>query len=243
MEILSYYRRENEVDTVVRFVAKLIDEIPQHKYQTMLWVWVDLEQPVTMECKPKFSNDYMNLENMLNRDLVLKLNLLYCGSILQEDGVVFYYYGNSARGFEQASRALLSNYSFNIGSSKDKQWNQYKYGIYPDSLNLQLMEDAEIINSLESSGDNLECEREVEYYFYGTSKEDLEKMCIWLNDQGFTQKDQFFNEHEKKYHFGMLCIRNQTINFMEMYDTTRGLFEYCNDHGLKYIGWGTKLCD
>ena len=243
MNILSYYRRENEVDTVVRFIPELIEEAPQHKRQILLWVWIDLVQPVSMECKPKFSDAFENVETLIQDGLEKSLDLTYCGSIVQEDGAAFYFYGHTAKGFEKASQQVLKEYNYDTGSSKDKHWKQYVFGIYPDALNLQLMEDAEIINNLEKSGDNLTCEREVEYYFYGTSRDDLEKMCSWLNDQGFAHKDNFFNENEKKYHFGMLCTREQPINFMEMYDITRGLFEYCNDNGLKYIGWGTKLCD
>ena len=243
MSILSYYRKENEIDTVVRCVPELADEAPQHKRPILLWIWVDLKQPVSMECKPKFSDTFLEIESLLTAKLSKKHNFIYCGSIVQEDGASFYYYANSAKGFEKSAKKILESYSFDLGSTKDKHWRHYLYAIYPDALNLQLIEDAQIIENLESSGDNLECEREVEYYFHGASKKDLKKMCDWLSDQGFVHKDNFFNENEAIYHFGMVCARKQAINFMEIYDITRGLFEYCDDHNLRYIGWGTKLCD
>jgi len=243
MELMSYYRKDADSEEIVRFIPDLMDDAPQHKRQIMMWIWIELDKPVTMECKPKFSDSYYVLENLLREHLHMVLDLEYCGSIIQEDGASFYYYGSTARGFDKTVQTLLGESGFESGSMKDKHWEQYIHGLYPDDLNLQLMEDAEIIENLEKSGDNLLCKRDVEYFFYGRNKKDLEKMCVWLGDQGFTNRDGFINEHEKEYHFGMLCVRQQPINFLEMYDTTRGLFEYCDDHGLRYIGWGTKLCD
>jgi hypothetical protein len=127
------------------------------------------------------------------------LKAIYAGKKVDDGWCEFYFYANSAKGFESQLRSLLAKIgikNFESGSSKDAEYIQFYEKLYPSELEVLILQSDEIINDLSNAGDDLAKVRDVEHYFVFQTKSLRDK---FLDSCEYGDFEEFENDGDFVY--------------------------------------------
>jgi regulator of RNase E activity RraB len=193
----------------------------------------------------KFEGDdeeLLTIEQKLVSSL-LKLKVDYVGWQLNEGWLEFYYYGEIAKGFENAiNDALKPTYIFETGNRKDKKYETYYKMLMPNTQEYHNIQSEEIMNDLEEAGDDLSLEHRIEYHVMFQTSSQRKRFLESVLADGFEFLNDFLDEKaEDDYVYGVVFTKLSAVNVELLNEQTKLFFPFIErEHG-RYEGWGTNL--
>lgn len=192
----------------------------------------------------KFEGDDEELLTIEQKILksVEKLKLDYVGWRLFEGWGEFYFYGENAKGFENAlSDALKPQYQFESGNRKDKKYETYKKLLMPNEAEYNKIQSEAIISELEEAGDDLEAEHRIEHHVLFMTQSQRKRFIEEMEEDGFALLQDFIDEKaEDDYVYGVVFTKLSPVSFEIIQEQTDSIFPLIKrEHG-RYEGWGTE---
>ena len=195
----------------------------------------------------KFDGDdeeLLNIEaSLLEKTSKLKLDCV--GWKLTDGWLEFYFYGEIAKGFENAlNEALKPKYQFESGNRKDKKYNAYYKMLMPNDKEYHIIQSEAIISELEEAGDDLDAEHRIEYYVMFQTSSQRKRFLESVLDDGFDLLQEFLDEKaEDDYVYGISFTKLSIVDLDLITEQTKLFFQSIErEHG-KYEGWGTQIMD
>jgi len=175
-------------------------------------------------------------------DALAKLKLDYVGWQLNEGWLEFYYYGEIAKGFENAvNEALKPQYQFETGNRKDKKFETYYKMLMPNVQEYHNIQSEEIINDLEEAGDDLSAEHRIEYYVMFQTSSQRKRFLESVEEDNFALLNEFLDKKaEDDFVYGLSFTKISEVSVEELNKQTAMFFPVIErEHG-RYEGWGTE---
>ena len=171
-----------------------------------------------------------------------KLRLDYLGWRLVEGWLELYFYGEQAKGFENAlNKALKPKYQFESGNRKDKKYETYYKMLMPNDQEYHNIQSEEIIADLEDSGDDLEAQHRIEYHAVFMTSTQRKRFIESIEEAGFSFLQDFLDEKaEDDFVYGVVFTKLSAISVELLNRQTADIFPLIKlEHG-RYEGWGTE---
>lgn len=206
------------------------ENIYEEKY-TLLWCMVKFEGA---------EEELMQIEQKLLASIE-KLDADYAGWRIYDGWAEFYFYAESAKGFENAiSAALKPQYRFESGSRKDKKYETYAKLLVPTAQEFQNMQTELIITELSEEGEILELEHVIEHYAVFVAKAQRERFVQEMEERGFTFQANFDDkENVDDFTYGVVMVKKSPIDYDTLVEQTRQMVEMAQKEHGRYDGWGT----
>ena len=171
-----------------------------------------------------------------------QLNLDYVGWRMIDGWLEVYFYGEQAKGFENAmNEALKPKYQFECANRKDKKYETYYKMLMPNTQEYHNIQSEEIIADLEESGDNLEAEHRIEYHAVFMTSTQRKRFTVAIEEAGFSFLQDFLDEKaEDDFVYGVVFTKLSPVNVELLNKQTEDIFPLIAvEHG-RYEGWGTE---
>ena len=175
-----------------------------------------------------------------------KLNLDYVGWRLLDGWAEFYFYGEQAKGFENAlNNALKPKYQFESGNRKDKRYDTYKQLLLPNDVEYHTVQTEAIISELEEAGDELASEHQIEHHAVFMTQSQRKRFIEAIQEAGFDFLQEFLDEKaEDDFVYGVVFTKHSAISMDILTEQTKEIFPLIRQEHGRYEGWGTEsLCD
>jgi len=166
----------------------------------------------------------------------------YVGWRLIDGWLEFYFYGESAKGFENILNEVLKpEYQFESGNRKDKKNETYYKLLMPNTQEYHNLQSEEIIADLDDAGDDLEAEHRIEYHAVFMTSTQRKRFLEGIEEDGFTFLNDFIDEKaEDDYVYGIVFTKLSPVSVQILNTQTEMIFPAIErEHG-RYEGWGTN---
>jgi len=207
------------------------DNIYEEKY-TLLYAFI------------KFDGDDEELLEIEQKLLTqaTKLKLDYVGWRRIDGWVEFYFYGEQAKGFENAlNEALKPKYQFESGNRKDKKYETYYKLLMPNTQEYHNLQSEEIIADLEEAGDTLEEEHRIEYHAVFMTSSQRKRFIENIEEDGFSFLNDFLDEKaEDDFVYGVVFTKLSPVSIELLNEQTKIIFPSLEKEHGRYEGWGTN---
>lgn len=190
----------------------------------------------------KFDGDDEELLEIEAKLLDKTPKLDYVGWRLIDGWAEFYFYGENAKGFENAlNDALKPKYQFESGNRKDKKHETYYKLLVPNTQEYHNLQSEDIINDLEEAGDDLSLEHRIEYHAVFQTSTQRKRFLESIEEDGFSFLNDFLDEKaEDDFVYGVVVTKLSAVNLEVLNTQTKMIFPTLErEHG-RYEGWGTN---
>lgn len=190
----------------------------------------------------KFEGDDEELLELEAKLIENTPKLDYVGWRLSEGWLEFYFYGESAKGFENILNEVLKpKYQFESGNRKDKKYETYYKLLMPNTQEYHNLQSEEIISDLEDAGDDLDSEHRIEYHAVFMTSANRKRFIENIEQDGFDFLNDFIDEKaEDDYMYGVVFTKLSTVSVEMLNTQTQIIFPSIErEHG-RYEGWGTN---
>ncbi len=207
------------------------DENIYEEKHTLLWAFIKIEGD---------DEELLHLEQKI-LEMTRHLDLDYAGWRLFEGWAEFYFYGESAKGFENAlNEALKPKYQFESGNRRDKKYETYKTLLLPNATEYHTIQSEMIISELEEVGDDLEAEHRIEHHALFMTKTQRARFIEAVQEAGFDFLNEFLVEKsEDDYVYGIVFTKLSGVSFEILAKQTEDIFPLIKQEHGRYEGWGT----
>ena len=167
----------------------------------------------------------------------------YVGRVISQGSITFIYY--LKLDFEwsdtvNGSMSHFENYSFELGSRVDSEWEVYKKLLFPTDTEWQIIHNHHACDELAKAGDNLTMQRAIEHTSYFKNPAEREIFSAFIISENF----KILNNIEPSVevpNYGIKFYRVD-IPFYNNIDTlTLKLIEQSLEYNGQYDGWETSL--
>ncbi|MDF1880392.1 DUF695 domain-containing protein [Sulfurimonas sp. MAG313] len=190
----------------------------------------------------KFDGENEALLEIENKLLEHNTKLDYVGWRHIDGWAEFYFYGEHAKGFENAlNTALKPKYQFESGNRKDKKHETYYKLLMPNTQEYHNLQSEEIIADLEDAGDDLSLEHRIEYHAVFQTSTQRKRFIDSIQDDNFNFLNDFLDEKaEDDFVYGVVFTKLSAVSVDLLNAQTQMIFPAIErEHG-RYEGWGTN---
>lgn len=133
-----------------------------------------------------------------------------------------------------------SGYEIGLFLRDDPEHLGYRDDLYPTADDWQVISDLQVIENLESHGDEGSESRKVDHWIYLPDKATAMKFVTWAENDRFTEEPEFSHETDD----GKYCVRlfhHGTIKIGDISSHTIALRRKAAEYGGDYDGWETPI--
>ena len=167
----------------------------------------------------------------------------YVGRVTVSGYRIFYVY--TARDEETWMRVVSelaadSGYSIGLAFTEDPEHAGYREDLYPTADDWQVIKDLQVLESLESHGDDGSKPRKVDHWIYFESEVASTNFVAWAVADRFTHDAELSGMNEN----GQYCVRlthHGSVRIGEISSHTIALRRKAEEHGGDYDGWETAV--
>ncbi|PHR57340.1 MAG: hypothetical protein COA44_06475 [Arcobacter sp.] len=191
----------------------------------------------------KFDGENEELLEIEKKLLEHTPKLDYVGWRLIDGWAEFYFYGESAKGFEKSiNEALKPAYQFESGNRKDKKHETYYKLLMPNTQEYHNIQSEEIIADLEEAGDDLSIDHRIEYHAIFQTSTQRKRFLESIEEDGFSFLNDFLDEKaEDDFVYGIVFTKLSPVSIEDLNTQTKMIFPTIDrEHG-RYEGWGTNV--
>ena len=223
------------------------DEGPDPRRTTLILVRLAAPDPEAAgeESVAAFLDELDSFDDALTSTLSKKLNAATVGMILTTSHRWWCYYAskgdNAAEIVATIARETAPEHTPEVMSEDDPEWDFYSDALFPDDAQLRFIADDNVVDQLQSNGDNAETPRPIEHYAYLPDPESRDRFAEWCEANGFTVTDvgQELNEEADAYvvqfnHVGPAITE-------EIWEKTMLASEAAEKLGGEYDGWESRV--
>ena len=219
---------------------------------------VNLEAKEHMEFKPYILSVFIKYDSFNDKEegldeffetkesLIIELELnektTYVGNRLVGEWSEVYFYSQESKGLEAQVAKILkpTKYMYEANVVKDATWEFFDFNIFPNDLELCLMQSKKIVEHMLDEGDMIEIVREVEHYASFETPTQKQRFIDNAMDNGFTFKADI--EDEEISH-GVALIKEHSLNLEELLKIVTQIHGLVKQENGEYELWSTTLED
>ncbi len=175
--------------------------------------------------------------------IVSKYNVVYPGRLKYGSKILSYFYCQTTNDFENIYTEIKTqypNYRFEYNIKEEKDWRAYFEVLYPSEFEMQVIQNGRVIENLESHGDKLEMERQVDHWIYFKSESDRENFLKSIEGNSFeiVNKDKTsFGESP----FSLQLSRIDKVDYESVNEYVMYLCQKAQEFNGDYDGWETFI--
>lgn len=175
-------------------------------------------------------------------DLITKhFDAAYAGR-LKYDGKIFsYFYSDKIKEFEKNFTDIkqhFPDYRFDYNVKEEKEWRTYFEVLYPSPFEMQVIQNGRVIENLESHGDKLEKERQVDHWIYFKTQTDRKKFLEEIKDRDFKVVN-IEDTSSGDSPFSLQLSRIDKVDYESVNEYVLYLWEKAQEFNGDYDGWET----
>jgi uncharacterized protein (TIGR01619 family) len=221
------------------------DELPLDKYFYVAWISVTLNDPNPNGLSTESEMDQLNaIEESLVKFFAQTYKAMYVGRVTGDGKRVFSFYIKDKAIKEKSIQkvfATFPSYKMQYIVKEDQKWDGYNNFLYPDSRQIQCMQNVHVLENLKSHGDDLTKERRVDHWFYFKTKNDadnVKKEVLKLNYE--IQKIENIDNYEP-YIIVLQIYRTDHVDLESINAIVLQLFDLSEKYNANYDGWETSV--
>ena len=184
--------------------------------------------------------EFFEIKESLIIALELDEKTVYVGNRLVGEWSEIYFYSQESKGLETKVAQILkpTKYMNESNVVKDSQWEFFEYNIFPNDLELCLMQSQKIVEHMQDEGDNIEISREVEHYASFETPTQKQRFVENAEQNGFTFKADIEDEDIK---YGVALTKEHNLSEDDIKKTIMQIHEYIKQENGEYELWSTTF--
>ena len=167
----------------------------------------------------------------------------YVGRIVTKSEINFIYYLKYEFEWKDTVNAAMkkfSNYSFEMGSRADFEWEVYQKLLYPTATQWQIIQNHNSCDALVKAGDTLKESRAIEHKIYFETQKERASFMKVIEEDGFSvQKEMEPTEEVALY--GLQFYRVDIPFYYNIDELTLAIIAKGEEYHGQYDGWETSL--
>jgi hypothetical protein len=185
-------------------------------------------------------DEFFEIKESLIIALELDEKTVYAGNRLVGEWSEIYFYSQESKGLETKVLQILkpTKYMNEANVVKDAQWEFFDYNIFPNDLELCLMQSQKIVEHMQDVGDKTDESREVEHYASFETPTQKQRFIENAEQNGFTFKADIEDEDIK---YGVALIKEHNLSEDNIKKIITQLHEYIKQENGEYELWSTTL--
>lgn len=217
-------------------------EAPQPGRTWLLWVGLQMNAPRADGLSSEDEAPALNaIEDALRPELGQSCDAAFVGRITRSGWRKLYYYAPSAEGFEARARAVLAGfpqYSFELGSEEDAEWEVYLDLLYPSPIDLARISNRHVIEKLAEHGDVASLSRQIDHWAYFPTPDARSRFAVAIVERGFSVVDEKLQDRvDVELPHCLQFMREDTVEWDAVNELTEALSELAEDFEGDYDGW------
>ncbi len=217
-------------------------EAPISGHGTMGYLRVHMRQPREdgLSSEAEFQT-LLALEDDVTPKITTAARAIFVGRNTSSGNRDFYFYVVDGATFEAtatAAMAAFNDYTFDVGSRADPNWETYFEFLYPSLEQRQCIANRHVCESLAKHGDQGDQPRRIDHLAIFSSKLDCEAYADFVRGHGFAVAEGYpLSDGEGAWRLEF----SRTGTPREIDRTTLDLFREAKDRGGDYDGWGCEM--
>lgn len=175
--------------------------------------------------------------------IVSNYDVVYVGRLKYDSKILSYFYCEKTNDFENLFTEIKNqypNYRFDYNVKEEKNWRTYFEILYPSPFEMQVIQNGLVIENLESHGDKLEKERQVDHWIYFKSETDREKFLYAIEGMNFNIEDKSEISIGESP-FSLQLSRTDKVDYESVNEYVMYLWEKAQEFNGDYDGWETFI--
>ena len=170
-------------------------------------------------------------------------NAIYPGRLKFGGKILSYLYCEDTNDFDNTFEEIKNqfpNYKFEYTIKEENNWRTYFEVLFPSEFEMQVIQNGRVIENIESHGDNLEKERQVDHWIYFKTENDRESFLRSIKDENFEiiNKDETGLEDRP---FQLRIARVDKVDYENVNEYVMSLWQKAQQHNGDYDGWETFI--
>lgn len=223
----------------------LIKIAPINDKPNLVWVSLKMNNPREDGLSSNDEFDKLReIEDRLNEFISSKHNSIYAGRLTSNNHRDFYFYfGDTTLYDNTISEAMVAfpSYSYEFGIKEDKEWELYLEFIYPNPRQYQSIQNHRVVENLESNGDTLTKQRQVDHWIYFKTQDDRQNFLTKIKDEGFQIINQATIKESTDFPYTLQIARVDNVDLDSVNAYTLSLWELAGEYNGDYDGWETSI--
>jgi uncharacterized protein (TIGR01619 family) len=210
-------------------------------------IWLSLKMNNPREDGLSSNDEFDKLaaiEDRLQEFVSSKHNSIYVGRLTSNNHRDFYFYFGDTTFYDKTiSEAMVAfpSYTYEFGFKEDKEWETYLEFIYPNPRQYQSIQNRRVVENLQSNGDPLTKQRQVDHWIYFKTQNDRQTFLIKIKDEGFQIINECTIEDDSDLPYSLQIARVDNVDINSVNDYTLNLWELAGECNGDYDGWETSI--
>ncbi len=230
---------ENKVDTKIYFDFETKDKLTDEN-KVVLCSFLKLKRPNELGFVEDDELD--EIINYKDKLLTKLTSLTFLGFKTKDSWIEIYFYALDKKGFESNASLCAKEFDYqcSISSFKDKKHKFYFNSIYPSIYSFSHINNKKILSELVEAGDDLNKNRDVEFYFRFSTSSALQRVKVALQNDAYADFEEFVDEDDD-LRFILKAKKNITLMIDELDQQSDDLINLAiSEHG-EYEGFNTGV--
>lgn len=223
----------------------ICDEAPLQNCPELVWLRLQMNAPSQEGLS---SNDeyerLIEIEDSIVENLAsLECEVHFVGRNTSAGARDFFFYAENATLLESnlsQSMVPYPDYSFEIGTRTEDEWDTYFGFLFPDDRSLQDIFNRRLLKQLEDAGDDSEQERNVDHWVVFGSEDDRKRFSDRASEHGYHVEEEE-NENDDEQEFQLHLVKSHAADYETVTHIVMELFGLAEEYNGYYDGWGCEL--
>ncbi|MCX2740552.1 DUF695 domain-containing protein [Pontibacter anaerobius] len=185
-----------------------------------------------------------SLEDDLEEELRTSCQATYAGRLTSNGHRKVYFYMGEPNGYADHVQQVMKKYSghdYTHKLVKDAAWNRYFNFLYPEPEQLQSIKNRKVLEELESNGDDLSKERQVDHWIYFKTEADRSAFLQSIAKDNYALITSDYLESSEDYPHRLHISRTDKIDQQSIDKIVLHLRRLARKHNGDYDGWETSI--
>ncbi|WP_276498380.1 DUF695 domain-containing protein [Pontibacter litorisediminis] len=185
-----------------------------------------------------------SLEDDLEETLRKSCNATYAGRLTSNGQRKVYFYMGEAKDYAEHVQQVMQRYNghaYTLRLVKDKNWSRYFNFLYPEPEQLQSIKNRKVLEELESNGDDLSKERQVDHWIYFKTEKDRAGFLQSIGNDNYSVITSDFLASSADYPHRLHISRTDKIDHQSIDKVVLHLRRQAQRHNGDYDGWETSI--
>lgn len=209
---------------------------------TLATITIFMKNPTEEGLSSADESEKLNqIEDFFIDKISIKHNAVYSGRLKFGGKILSYLYCEDAIDFDVTFEEIKNrflDYTFEYTIKEENDWRAYFEVLYPSEFEMQVIQNGKVIENLESLGDDLQTERQVDHWIYFQTETDREDFLESIDGENFeiVRKDETSLEDRP---FQLQIARVNKVDYQNLNEYVMTLWQKARECKGDYDGWET----
>ncbi|MCD9189314.1 MAG: DUF695 domain-containing protein [Pyrinomonadaceae bacterium] len=189
-------------------------------------------------------SDVLNkIEDYFIESINKEFDSIYAGRLKYGGKILSYFYSSTSEKIQDTIDKLKHNfpdYRFEYSIKEEKDWRAYFEVLYPSPFEMQVIQNGRVVENIESHGDNLQKERQVDHWIYFQTGDDRENFLKSIEGNNF----EIVNKDKTNFGdspFSLQLSRIDKVDYESVNEYVMYLWQKAQEFNGNYDGWETFI--